>query len=228
VVFAPHRNWFLQSLTPAQLRLLEPLEPVTLHAGQVVWRPNDLITHFILLDRGIVAVNLPLDGEKGVSVWVVGCVFMLGGRRIFQGARSVTNFIARTHCVGWRIPRERMTKAIARSLELRRRVEDLVDLMDSGLARAAQCMRHTPEQRLCRFLLMMHDVVDGDRIELSQAVVADMLGIDRATVGWHVARLEGIVAADRHGMTILDRRAVERRACDCYQLLIDQRDRIFS
>jgi CRP-like cAMP-binding protein len=74
------------------------------------------------------------------------------------------------------------------------------------------------EERLARWLLMCHDRINGDTVELTHEFLSVMLGVRRAgvTVGTHVLEGKGLIRASRGGITILDREGLEEEAQGFY------------
>ena len=65
---------------------------------------------------------------------------------------------------------------------------------------------------------MAHDRVAQDEFQLSQEFLAAMLGSTRTTVNAVASPLQkaGVIKYVHGRMTILDRRGLERGACECY------------
>jgi CRP-like cAMP-binding protein len=72
--------------------------------------------------------------------------------------------------------------------------------------------------RLARWLLMTHDRVRSDTLNLTQEFLADMLGVRRAsvTVVASVLQTAGMIRYRRGLVEILDRKALEEASCECY------------
>jgi CRP-like cAMP-binding protein len=79
---------------------------------------------------------------------------------------------------------------------------------------------HTLEMRLARWLLMCHDRLDGDDIEITHEFMAMMLGVRRAGVTTSLHILEGnrLIRSTRGLVTVRDRDGLEKLADDAYGL----------
>jgi DNA-binding FadR family transcriptional regulator len=77
------------------------------------------------------------------------------------------------------------------------------------------------EQRLARWLLMVHDRMPDDTFELTQDFLSQMLGVRRATVSETASRLQqsGLITYTRGRVTVRDRQSLERVACECYGII---------
>ena len=74
------------------------------------------------------------------------------------------------------------------------------------------------EERLARWLLMCHDRISGNEMDLTHEFLSIMLGVRRAgvTVGTHMLEGKGLIRANRGQIIILDREGLEAEAQDSY------------
>jgi CRP-like cAMP-binding protein len=87
------------------------------------------------------------------------------------------------------------------------------------VAQAAMCNRyHSIEQQLCRRLLVGLDYSATQELRLTQELVASLLGVRREGVTAAALRLQeaGVIRYSRGLISVLDRRRLELRACECY------------
>jgi CRP-like cAMP-binding protein len=99
----------------------------------------------------------------------------------------------------------------------------------SMIARAVACNAlHSVQQRACRWLLTTHDRVDVDEFLLTQEFIGQMLGVARASVNEVAQDLQdaGAIRYTRGRVSILDRRELERRSCECYGVIRAEFDRL--
>ena len=77
---------------------------------------------------------------------------------------------------------------------------------------------HPVEARVARSLLEVLDRCDGVDVPLAQNTLAQMLGVQRTTINLAAGRLEdaGIIKCGRGHMQIVERKQLERYACECY------------
>jgi CRP-like cAMP-binding protein len=80
---------------------------------------------------------------------------------------------------------------------------------------------HSLKQRLARWLLMMHDRSDGNTLQISQTLLAHILGVQRPSITNAIRELERarLIAPGRQQVTILDRQGLLKASCECYQLV---------
>ncbi|NBW07353.1 MAG: helix-turn-helix domain-containing protein [Caulobacteraceae bacterium] len=88
------------------------------------------------------------------------------------------------------------------------------ELEQSGACNAL----HRADQRFAKWLLRCHDRIDGNTLHLTQEYLGSMLGAQRTTVNEAAQTLQkaGAITYSRGRITIVDRAALERLACECY------------
>jgi DNA-binding transcriptional regulator YhcF (GntR family) len=77
---------------------------------------------------------------------------------------------------------------------------------------------------------MTHDRVFSDHFLLTQEFLGQMLGVRRATVSEVAGELQraGLIQYSRGRVTITDRQGLERCACECYAIIRDEYDGLFT
>lgn len=80
---------------------------------------------------------------------------------------------------------------------------------------------HSIQQRYARWILMTQDQLGLDQFALTQDFLAQMLGVRRASVNSAAATLQelGYIRYSRGRITVIDRRGVERAACECHRVI---------
>ena len=83
--------------------------------------------------------------------------------------------------------------------------------------------RHTIVERLCCWLLMVHDRVDGNHLSLTQEMIASRVGARRAgiTVAAGMLQEMGAIEYRRGRLFIQNRDVLENAVCECYGLMQD-------
>ncbi|MBV9929134.1 MAG: Crp/Fnr family transcriptional regulator [Acidobacteria bacterium] len=98
-------------------------------------------------------------------------------------------------------------------------------------SQGAACNRlHTLDQRMCRWLKLVHNRVRRPEFPMRQEFMAAMLGVQRPTVSTTAAILQkaGLITYTRGRMTILNPEGLVKGACECLELIETQMDRIFD
>jgi DNA-binding transcriptional regulator YhcF (GntR family) len=87
---------------------------------------------------------------------------------------------------------------------------------------------HSVEARLARWLLHVHDRIEGDALPLTHDTLSEFLGVRRATVTQVISKLreQGAIKSNRRSCIEIDRPRLEAATCECYHLMRRRIDRI--
>jgi CRP-like cAMP-binding protein len=200
-------------LKKVQLEVRHPLEV-----------PGEPIRDVFFLESGIASVTIRFKDGFEVEAGMYGND-SLSGISAFMGARQSLNasYIQMAghgfSCGFERAAEEFGREGKFRSLALRAVQAQFVQSMQSAGCNA----RHDLEPRLARWLLLVADRTQTDRFALSHEFIATMLGSRRTTVSIAAANLKrrGLIEYTRTNIHIVDRDALEARACECYGVLRD-------
>src|SRR4029077_18288313 len=88
------------------------------------------------------------------------------------------------------------------------------------MAQTAVCNRHhSVDQQLCRWLLLSLDRLSGNRLVMTQELIANMLGVRREGVTAAAGKLQdaGVIQYRRGRIKVLNRPKLEKMSCECYE-----------
>lgn len=214
------QNRLFGLLRPEALAFLEPhavIRPIT--AGEVIYGAGSPVTHAVFPLSGVISFlgrrddgrviekgNVGPEGFLGLGAMLDGgtikgeCTVTIGGHAAWLPAPVFDAAMDKFVCV------RRMLLRYGKA-----RIEELHELI---LCNGA----HRAEQRVARWLLDACDKVHGAPFELKQELLAELLGLRRATVSGicNDLRQAGIVGYSRGHIEILDKARLEAKACDCY------------
>jgi CRP-like cAMP-binding protein len=126
---------------------------------------------------------------------------------------------------------EDLFRAIRESSRFERVLYRYLLALHDQTAQHAACNRlHSLEERCARWLLMTHDRVDGHVLPLKQQFLAEMLGVHRPAVTLAAGALQkaGVIRYTRGKVTVLDRDALERASCECYEIIMRRADELLD
>lgn len=178
------RNPVLKSLSPEDFALLRP----SLHRVELDIKAQLLIAHQPIRngyfpERGIASVVATMTGGRQCEVGIIGYDRMTGIAVILGQDSSSNETYIQVAGNGWRLPVEILRPAVAESPSLRTSVLDYAHAFLVQSSRTALVNGHSKiEERLARWLLMIHDRSDGDKIYLTHEFLATMLGARRPGV----------------------------------------------
>jgi CRP-like cAMP-binding protein len=223
------QNHLLQSLPRADFDLLAPhLNDVVLHQGEVLLEPGDPVEYVYFPHTAVISLLAVMRDGQTVETATVGRAGVIGGVAGFGPWQSYARVLVQMSGTTARIPCPRFRAAIRQSHHLTTIVLRCAQSIVLQIQQTAACNAlHTVEQRLCRWLLLTQDYTDTNIIPLTQELLAQMLGVRRTSVTAAACKLQamGLIRYSQRGrIEIVDRKAVERAVCECYELLRARHD----
>jgi CRP-like cAMP-binding protein len=122
-----------------------------------------------------------------------------------------------------------LKKAFEAGGELQHLLLRYTQALITQMTQTAVCNRHhAVDQQLCRWLLFSLDRLPGNELVMTQELIANMLGVRREGVTEAAGKLqaEGLIHYSRGHITVLDRRRLEARVCECYAVVKKEYDRL--
>lgn len=216
-------NLWLASLDAKDRKRIEPhLQETPFERGQMLYDAGQAVSDVWFPLSGVVSLMTILDDDRMIETAAIGREGLIGVTCGPMNARAASRAITQTAgsaaCCSSEVFSEALEKSEAMRLSLARYTEALFAQVQQTAACNAQ---HRLDERLARWLLTLHDRADGDAFQLTQADIAGMLGVRRATVSEVGAQLEdkGLIRRGRGKVEVLDRDALEAAACGCYGMM---------
>jgi CRP-like cAMP-binding protein len=214
------RNSLLSQLSGKSFDRLEPhLEAVELSRNQTLWEP-DVPIRSIYFPRGcVLSVLVMLNDEAPVEAATIGREGVLGVPVALGTDVTSSKAISQVAGPAVRLPASVFRHVLDEDAELRGVVLRYAQALIEQTSQSVACnRRHSMDERCARWLLMTHDRVGTDRFQLTQAFLAFMLGVRRASVTVAAGMLQqaGLISYSRGNVVILDRARLEEASCECY------------
>ncbi len=228
----PGGNRLLGLLARGDYARLRPhLRRIPLEYRQSLYRAHEAITSVYFIETGVGSlVNAMKDG-RAAEVGTVGNEGVVGLPVIFGDDRAPTSLYIQVPGAGLRMKASLFKAELARSAPMRAVMLRYAHAFFNQVAQSAACNQfHTIQQRCCRWMLMTHDRMQSDEFLLTQEFLAMMLGVQRTGVSAAAGALQrdGLIRYKRGNVSILDRRALERRTCECYGVSQREFDRLLD
>jgi CRP-like cAMP-binding protein len=121
-----------------------------------------------------------------------------------------------------RCPIEVLQKEFNRSGQVRNLFVSYSETLLSQVQQSVACNAvHSTEERMCRWLLMMHDRADGEPLTYTHEFLANMLGANRKSITLAAQSMQtaGLITYRRGTMHVLNRSGLEAASCECYALV---------
>jgi signal transduction histidine kinase/CRP-like cAMP-binding protein len=221
--YTPRQNDLLAALPAADYqRLAQSLELVPFPLGRAVYEsgtpleyayfPTDCIVSLLSTTSEGASAELAITGREGL----VGIALFMGGET--TSSRAVVQNAGHAYRLPSTVLKREFERGGALQLALLRYTQTLITQM----AQTAVCNRHhSLEQQFCRWLLLSIDRSPSNRLQMTEQLIADMLGVAMTGVATAAARLQsdGMIRYRQGAITVLDRSALEKRACECYAVV---------
>src|SRR6202165_1331317 len=224
-------NRLLAVLPPADLGLLAPyLKQVSLKQDAVLVRSGDRNEQVYFPHSGTISFMLDTPNGQTVATSVIGHEGAVGMLSVLGPSRSPITAVVRVAGIASQISASRFHAAFGQSSAIKHAVTPHTRALLMQLQHVAACNAlHPVEARMARWLLHIHDRIDGNAISLTQEALSQLLGVRRTTVTLVVSKLRasGAVRSDRRGLVEIDRPRLEEAACECYKVMRREFDQIF-
>jgi len=214
-------NRVLASLGSADSSMLgQHLRPVILNARQCLETANRRIETVFFPHSGILSVVARSSNHRHqAEIGLVGHEGMTGLSIVLDAEAPPCSTVVQVEGHGVAVSAEALRGFLQRSCSLRLALLRYVHLFAVQTAHTALAnARGTVEQRLARWLLMAHDRLPGNDLQLTHEFLAVVLGVRRAgiTIALHRLQSDGLISAARGSIGILDRRGLELSANGFY------------
>lgn len=224
------KNQLLAALpTEEYHRLLTHLEIVSLSRRQILHEINEPITYVYFPTQALASMVSLMEDGATIEVGVVGKDGMVGLPICWGGNSATTQAIVQIPGEALRMTADRLKAEFDRHEALYRLILLYTQNLFTQVAQTAACnRRHNVEQRLARWLLSIEDRVPGEQLLLTQEFIAQMLGIRRSgvTVAATALQQAGTIRYSRGKIAIVDREKLRSAACECYNVVKNESDRL--
>ena len=223
-------NYLLSALPAPELeRWLPDLEPVDLPLGHVVFESDSPLRHVYFPTTAIVSLLYVLENGASAEIAVVGREGLVGVS-LFMGGNSTPNrAVVQSAGKGYRLGAQALNAEFSRAGAVLRLLLCYTQALISQMSQTAVCNRHhSLDQQLCRWLLLSLDRLDGDELVMTQELIASMLGVRRTGVTQAASQLQaaGLIRYSRGRISVLNRPGLEKRTCECYQVVKKEYERL--
>ena len=217
------RNRLLLALPPASLKRLKPeLEHIPCRRGQILMDADSSLDHVFFPDIGVVSVVAVYADGSIIEMATIGREGCTGVQAALGAKSSSVRLFVQIPGSATRMSRAAFTRAMGSMPSFRLLMYAYVQaFLEQVLVSVACNGAHSLKQRLARWLLMMRDRGDDDTLQITQDLLAEMLGVQRPTITNAARELEraGLIARGRRQVTIVDRQGLVEASCECYQLV---------
>jgi CRP-like cAMP-binding protein len=226
----PRQNSLLAALPKAEWQRWQPLlEQVEMPLGQVLYESGATLTHVYFPTTAIISLLYVMENGASAEIAVVGNEGLVGISLFMGGASTPSGAVVQSAGHGFRLKAQLLMDEFNCSGPVLRLLLRYTQALITQMAQTTVCNRHhSPDQQLCRWLLLSLDRLQANEVTMPQELVANMLGVRREGVTETALRLQeaGLIGYTGGHITVLDRPGLEQRACECYAVVKKEYERL--
>ena len=210
---------FAELENPAWMAQLEAIE---LPLGTVLHEPGGAQSHVVFPGSAIVSLLCLTESGGTAEVAAVGNEGVVGITTLLGGGSTTCSAVVQSAGMGWRVPEQLLRDEFNRAGPVMQLLLRYMQSLITQMTQTAVCNRHhSLERQLCRWLLQTLDRLPGNDMVMTQELIAKALGVRREGVTESALRLQraGLICYTRGHITVLNRRGLERSACECYAVV---------
>ncbi|MBV8888991.1 MAG: Crp/Fnr family transcriptional regulator [Alphaproteobacteria bacterium] len=225
-------NRLLQALPPDVLRTFDgQLEVLDMEVRHKVYDPDEPSEYVYFPLSGIISIHKKMRDGVAVEIATIGNEGLVGLEIFLGGEQTPAAAFCQIAGRAARIGADAFRQAVRDSAPLTALLLRYTQAIMTQVAQSAACNRmHSIDERCARWLLMTHDRMDGDRFELTQEFLAEMLGVRRPSVSVAASILQraGFIRYSRGRVEVVDRAGLESAACECYAVIAREYERLIG
>jgi CRP-like cAMP-binding protein len=224
------QNLILAALPSDDYRQLLPqLELVEMDLGHSLYESGAHLDYVYFPVEGIVSLLYVTAGGNSAELAVVGCEGMIGVSLFMGGETTPNRAVVQSACKAYRLPAQTLKAGFAQGGAFQLILLKYTQALITQISQTAVCnLHHTVDQQLCRWLLLSLDRLPKNELQMTQELIANMLGVRRQGVTESAGKLEkaGLIRYTRGLITVLDRPGIEERVCECYAVVKRETERL--
>jgi len=224
------QNHLLAALPTADYeRLLPDLDLVPLPLGMAVYESGGKLDYVYFPTDCIVSLLYVMKSGASAEIAVVGYEGLVGVALFMGGESTPSRAVVQSAGNAYRLPSKTLKREFEQSGPLQHLLLRYTQALITQMAQTAVCNRHhTVEQQLARWLLLSLDRLNSNELNMTQELIANMLGVRRKGVTEAAGKLQaaGLIQYIRGHIKVLDRPKLEQQVCECYAVVKRETDRL--
>ena len=228
----PSGNGLLDRVPTHEQADLEPYcESVELRAGEILYQPGDPLTHVYFPLSGMVSLIAVMKDGRAVETMTIGREGVVATSASGYVDPAFCRYMVQVPGTAVRATAQGFEDMIDASVGLCSAVSRYREVLLRTTLQIVACNAvHSVRQRCARWILTTHDRSGSDLLPLTQASLAEMLGVKRNAVSMVTRELRrlGIIENKRGLLEVVDRDALNGFACECYGLVHQELGRLLT
>jgi len=197
--------------------------------GHVLYESGDAQSHVYFPTTAIVSLLYVMGNGASAEIAVVGREGIVGISLFMGGDSTSSRAVVQSAGEGFRLQAQILKDEFDRAGPVLHLLLRYTQALITQMAQTAVCNRHhSLDQQLCRWLLLSLDRLQGNELVMTQELIANMLGVRREGVTEGAIKLQhaGLIRYVRGHITVVDRKGLEERSCECYAVVKKEYQRL--
>jgi CRP-like cAMP-binding protein len=226
------QNHLLAALPREEFERLSPhLEPYSLSLGKVLYESGEQMHYVYFPTTSHISLLYTMSDGSTAEMGMVGKEGIVGIALFMGGETTPNRAMVQGGGGAFRMNSKAMLDEFRRGGEFQHLLLRYTQALITQISQTAVCNRlHSVEQRLCRWLLMTHDLTQSDELQMTHEFISNMLGVRREGVTVAARRLQEkkMISYVRGHIQILDRPQLLAHVCECYQVVKNEHSRLLG
>lgn len=211
------------------IRWMAHLELVELSFEQVLFEHGRPLSHVYFPITGIVSLQCNLEDGTSSEFALVGNEGLVGVFIFMGTSSSISNAVVIREGLAYRFSADLLIDEFNHFGTVRRLILLYMQAMMTEASQRVVChRRHLIDQQLCRIILLCLDRTQDNQLRLTQELIARTMGVRREAIAVAAKQLQtaGLISYMRGCIRVLDRVGIELLACECYEIVKIEFDRL--
>lgn len=226
------KNFLLAALPDVEFeRVQTHLELTSLKLGRVLYESGDRLDYVYFPTTAIISLLYVMENGATAEIGVVGNDGILGIALFMGGDTTPNRAVIQSAGEAFRMKAKDLLDEFTLGGVFHNLLLRYTQALITQISQTAVCNRlHSVEQQLGRWLLLSHDRLNTDTLVMTHDLISNMLGVRREGVTMAARKLaeRKLIKNVRGSITILDRQGLEQAACECYQVVNNEYNRLLS
>lgn len=228
----PHfKNRILAALNPTDLEDIRPhLRVVGLNHGQILADSHQRIRTVYFPHGGILSCVVETETGWGIETAMIGVDGVFGAAQAMDHGVSLNKVLVQLPTQATVVDASVVRDLASSSPEFRELIARYEHFTFAQAQQSCVCNAlHNVEQRMCKWLVRMHDLV-GTELPITQEFLAQMMGVRRTSVTTVASQMQskGMISYRRGKMSILDIDLVRKNGCECADAIREHHHQMFG
>jgi CRP-like cAMP-binding protein len=225
-------NQLLGALEPVTRERIKPhLEVAAFKLGDVVCEAGGILQHAYFPEGCVLSLLTVLENGDAIETANIGREGAFGLFAAMYSRASFNRCILQLAGPMVRCRIEVLQHEFKRSDHVRDLFVSYSETLLSQVQQTVACnAMHSVEERMCRWLLMMHDRAEGESLTYTHEFLSHILGVNRKSITLAARSMQtaGLISYHRGMMQVLDRPGLEKASCECYAIVKERFDAFLS